>query len=254
MTNLLPWVQTHFITTEQVKSIAQLCQPIEKLYQINHLTFVRFFRDGNFILLSNRPDTVEYFFRNQFPIVPKFCTPIQSKRTWRMVPESEVFVEIYRFYRSHFNIGNLTALFDIHSHWIDFFGFGSPHHPSLAIDLFLNKKESFERFSNEFRDKIESTLNKLKVNQGYLPVSMRPGTQDLFEYAISQKGPKKPLTPREMSILKHLSFGQTNQEIANELHLSRRTVESYIETLKNKLGVEKKSQILRAAQVYESLT
>ena len=46
------------------------------------------------------------------------------------------------------------------------------------------------------------------------------------------------LTPREEEILRLLCARQTNAEIAAELFLSIRTVESHVRTLLGKLGAE----------------
>lgn len=52
------------------------------------------------------------------------------------------------------------------------------------------------------------------------------------------------LTPREQDCLCYLVRGKTMAQIAELLHLSRRTIESHIESIKNKFGCNKKSDII----------
>lgn len=52
----------------------------------------------------------------------------------------------------------------------------------------------------------------------------------------------QPLTEREVEILQHLSLGQTNQEIADELFLSERTVRTHVTNILAKLGLSNRTQ------------
>jgi DNA-binding NarL/FixJ family response regulator len=49
------------------------------------------------------------------------------------------------------------------------------------------------------------------------------------------------LTSREIDVLRLIAAGRTNQQIANDLVLSIRTVERHIETVYSKLGVSGKA-------------
>lgn len=51
-----------------------------------------------------------------------------------------------------------------------------------------------------------------------------------------------PLTPREMEVLGRLASGETNRQIAKELHLSLSTVKRHLEHIFPKLGVSDRTQ------------
>ncbi len=57
----------------------------------------------------------------------------------------------------------------------------------------------------------------------------------------------KELSDREMQVLKSLGNGFGCHEIATQLELSSRTVETYCERLKNKLGVQNNRELIREA-------
>lgn len=59
------------------------------------------------------------------------------------------------------------------------------------------------------------------------------------------------LSRREKECLGYLMRGKTMREIALTLNLSVRTIEAYIENLKNKFGVTRKSELLELAFSYQ---
>jgi DNA-binding NarL/FixJ family response regulator len=61
----------------------------------------------------------------------------------------------------------------------------------------------------------------------------------------SQK--KNILSQREREVLQLLAMGYTNQQIADKLYLSIRTVETYKARLKEKLGVQGRADLVRYA-------
>lgn len=58
---------------------------------------------------------------------------------------------------------------------------------------------------------------------------------------------KTSLTPREKEILRHIGDGKTNQEIADTLFLSIRTIENYRLNIQLKLGAKNTAVLIRKA-------
>ena len=50
------------------------------------------------------------------------------------------------------------------------------------------------------------------------------------------------LTPRERVILEHITYGQSNMEIAAELHITEKTVKTHITNILGKMGVQDRTQ------------
>jgi DNA-binding NarL/FixJ family response regulator len=55
------------------------------------------------------------------------------------------------------------------------------------------------------------------------------------------------LTLREQEVLRHIASGQSNKQIARDLDLSVRTVESHRLNIKRKLGIEGQAELIRFA-------
>ena len=63
----------------------------------------------------------------------------------------------------------------------------------------------------------------------------------------AEAGPPDDLTPRELDVLRLLALGHTNAEIAQELFLSPRTVESYRAHVQRKTGRTSRAELVRYA-------
>ena len=57
----------------------------------------------------------------------------------------------------------------------------------------------------------------------------------------------KPLSVREVQVIKLIANGRTNQQIGNELAISARTVEAHRSRLMMKLGFSNVSELVRYA-------
>jgi two-component system response regulator NreC len=58
---------------------------------------------------------------------------------------------------------------------------------------------------------------------------------------------RQGLTPRELEILRLIALGHTNAQIAADLYLSIRTVETHRANLQSKLGVSGRAELVRCA-------
>ena len=74
------------------------------------------------------------------------------------------------------------------------------------------------------------------------PVRRRPGRPTLGGV------PGSSLTPRESAVLAAIERRLSNPEIATELFISVRTVESHIASLKRKLGADTRTELIGAAR------
>ena len=65
--------------------------------------------------------------------------------------------------------------------------------------------------------------------------------------AAQTNAPKDDLSQRELEILRYIALGHTNVEIAEQLFISVRTVESHRAHIQQKLRVSKRSELVRYA-------
>ncbi len=68
--------------------------------------------------------------------------------------------------------------------------------------------------------------------------------KDLSPHAATRKTVNETLTPREIDVLLLLARGYTNRQIAQEMNLSRRTIEGYRSSLVGKLGFSSRVELM----------
>jgi two-component system response regulator NreC len=66
---------------------------------------------------------------------------------------------------------------------------------------------------------------------------------DVLRRGVSKNG----LTPRELEVLRLIALGHTSTEIADALHLSRRTVEAHRAHIHHKLRTKTRAELVRYA-------
>ncbi|MEL6123472.1 MAG: response regulator transcription factor [Bacteroidota bacterium] len=88
----------------------------------------------------------------------------------------------------------------------------------------------------------------LQVQEGQVYVSQSLKTQLLeLDMLIPTSKLHTPVTEREMEVLRLVSEGYTDQQIANQLHLSHHTIHSHRKNLIIKLGAKNTAELVRRA-------
>ncbi|MGD9581852.1 MAG: response regulator [Vampirovibrionia bacterium] len=105
-----------------------------------------------------------------------------------------------------------------------------------GADGYLLKDVAAENLVNAIRD----------VNEGK-SILHPEVTQKLLTRFVSKGEPDKQkpgdlLTEREIEVLQALSKGYTNQQIAEELYISQRTVQNHLHNIYNKLGINGRTE------------
>ena len=106
---------------------------------------------------------------------------------------------------------------------------------------YINKQEMSEKMIDGIRQVLEGKI--------YLSPQM---TERLLQRAVGAapqliQSPIESLSDRELEIFKMIGKGMTTRQIANDLHLSMKTVETHRENIKSKLDVANSAELSRAA-------
>jgi DNA-binding NarL/FixJ family response regulator len=109
------------------------------------------------------------------------------------------------------------------------------------------------------RETTKSVLASIRrVLEGGVYVSERVVNSMARRFTSSSKGaessPVERLSDRELEIFRLLGQGRTTAQIAEDLHLSLKTVQAYCARAKEKFGVSSLGELLRAAIRWEDAT
>lgn len=130
----------------------------------------------------------------------------------------------------------------------------------VAIAVLDSVDEFDVPVSNAFRDQFEAI--RARMPGGPSPHAMQPSHQEIEEIVrdvlalpipvTSQIAPKPlgaggagdlQLTPREIEIVRLLARGRTNQEMADDLFISLRTVQTHVSNILTKLKLTSRAAI-----------
>jgi DNA-binding CsgD family transcriptional regulator len=127
---------------------------------------------------------------------------------------------------------------------------------SGIIDLFSAKRPLLHTFINYFHVKYSSVINELSKNKFYIPVA-DPTNYVSIKHTFNQTlldkihckryylhTVNKFLTSKEFNIVNELMLGKTANQISKSLSVSKKTIETHIQNIKNKFNAKKISQVL----------
>jgi DNA-binding NarL/FixJ family response regulator len=98
------------------------------------------------------------------------------------------------------------------------------------------------------RDLVEACRAALRGEPFLYPAAITALVRDFLERArTGDAAPADPLTPRELQVLKLVAEAHTNDQIAELLSISRKTVERHRENLMGKLGMRDRVELTRYA-------
>ncbi len=98
------------------------------------------------------------------------------------------------------------------------------------------------------RDLIEACRATMRGEPFLYPAAVRALVRDYLDRASrGEATPEDPLTPRELEIVKLIAEGLTSEEIAEQLVISKKTVERHRANVLEKLGMRNRVELTRYA-------
>lgn len=88
-----------------------------------------------------------------------------------------------------------------------------------------------------------NAIRFMAMGEQYLPADFMSGAEEANDHPLAKK-----LTQREMQVLKGLTEGKSNKEIARDLDLSEPTIKLHVKTLYRKIGANNRTQAALTAK------
>lgn len=262
--------------------VAEIIKPLESL-GITGFFYTRIYSDGSFINLASRPDWTEYYFKKLFQ--GGYCTEDISDQLfshdgvglWALNPDNQVWQDAIH----HFGYGNGVSLYEENDRMRDITGFYSTVNNHAINRFYINHVDELKKFKNHFISKSTALMLDLEQHTCQLPNAIRQDQSapikpdilqqlgitdrpffswnDIFQVSMEEldallvrprydfqlDNNRFILSRMEIKSLVQLLKGQHAGEIATSLNLKQTTVESYLSNIKNKLGINSKSQLIQ---------
>jgi DNA-binding CsgD family transcriptional regulator len=255
----LPLKIGEYIAMSEISKMKEFCQPLNHL-GIDFFLYSQRCNDRDYLHLTNCPEWLKMFFEERLYLHCTFHQPTMSydmgNVLWENVSSQYM---LYEHIQQNFNINNVLTRIQPYEHCQEFFSFGAKQGSQNVMNIYINHFDLLQRFILSFKDKYYDSIEKEFNKRVVIPCQMlqndmtkKKSTEtlesfyhlaNLQRYYIGHQCIKAYLTRREIECLQWYIEGKTTCEIGIILGLSRRTVETHIQRIKEKTSCYSRSQL-----------
>lgn len=269
---MLSWkeiIQNYII--KHSNRIRKTTEPLREHFGVEYFSYHRIDNTGKYTVLVDRPDWAELYVREQMYLNDPYLRHPSVYRSGISLIESngsEEYREMaLKLAKENLDLDLGVTFIQKHDDYVDFFGFSGKRSKSLLEKVYLNQPQLLKSFAHHFLKQMEPILTKMEEEAGSL-IDLKGGDFDckdpiypdisstmLVDFCrdLGLNNEFEKLSPREKQCLKLLAENKTAKETAAALRLQPRTVEFYLENIKNKLGCHSKIELFQIAKTLTEL-
>ncbi len=272
---MLNWEQiVHQYLSRYANSIKKVTKPLRERFGVEFFNYHRIDLDGTYTVLLDRPDWAErYVSQEIYRHDPYLRDPRVYQTGLSMIDMngSEEYLE-QTLNEAKDNFAMDFGAIYIHrtETSVEFFGFSGTKKNKKLTNLCLNHPNLLTSFGRHFKEQMHPILQNMQDENIHLPTLTQnnykcptPIISGLESTLLSQflqdiglgniLEMAKLLTPQEKKCLIHLLDGNSSKATAAHMSLSARTVESYLENIKQKLNCWNKQELFAIARKLHEL-
>jgi len=252
------------------QQLEEICRPLEA-FGIHHFTYLKQYRNGERISLSNKPAWIEAYYNLKLYDSSLFEEPKEGSLSSFNLWFGDYDLDVYRHGRLYFNTMHSISIVEHSRNYIETYLFAtSPDNPESIHYLSNNRdilyhfimymkdrgkniftKAEKHKFTIEFQDDDSSKKYEDWFQNTELAKKLDQEKRNYFnntpvhQFTFNTKNNSDVrFSNRELSCIKHLLNFKNASETAALMNISVRTVESYLNNIKCKLGCNTKAEIL----------
>ncbi|OGT34142.1 MAG: hypothetical protein A3C44_00565 [Gammaproteobacteria bacterium RIFCSPHIGHO2_02_FULL_39_13] len=240
--------------------IGEICKPLEQL-DITYFSFVRSYKDGSHIRLSNNAAWTKHYYAHEFyNVVLKQVPDENGNILWSSIDKYPLFYDA----SEHFDIDNGTVIVLTIDDITERYFFGSTRNNSHVNYIYLHQPELLKKFIIYFKDVANKLITEAESKKIILPPRIL-NKQDsefysnevvqnflndikLAKVSIRVNGSDMYISNNEAKILSLMKHGYTAKEISCEISLKKKTIEIYRDNLREKLNQYTRGNLVSLAQ------
>lgn len=238
--------------------ITGVARPILKKYDLNYFQYLTVYADGSFSILCNQVNWQQFILNHMHQSnEPMVYSHIAQKES--LSPNNYYFlwepnlpskpVTLAR----EFNIANGLTFVERYPTHYNMIAFATPLNNTKALDIYLNNIQELQNFIQNFKHDQKKLILEMGKHRLYpskiqqdvnLHKMLLPREATIKRIAVHYQGKKGYLTFQEGVCLKHLAQGKSYKWIAEEMSISPRTVETYLNRIKHRLDLYSKKDLI----------
>lgn len=224
---------------------------------ITYFDCCRIYKDGRCFPIWSNLEWAEAFLSEGFSNPSFFCYQKSTRLLWSGITDLQNHDRQVNVAINDFSIDNGIVYVQKFHDCIDIYNFAArPDRPD-ALNFYLLNSEFLKSYIHSFQSLALRELKRLGVFK-YLP--LRPPSTESSQLKIDVQNSQArqsfelimndslvSLSQRELQCIQCLANGSSLKQISQYFNVSPRTVETYIERIKNKSGFQSLSEICRFA-------
>lgn len=256
-------------TTHWYKRFLKEIEPLGRCFGIDLCGYTIVNDEGKYFQIFNHPELCDYYYENKFYKNNPFHFHPHNYVSGAMLPYSlnlDGFKQTHDDMQENFGVsGNYLMIHRRRGNFAHCFSFSTTKLAIPIVNIYMNNLRMIERFSDYFLDEWDpenGLFDPYSVNmpdligkqfykdyKAQIYQTANIGDNQEFLKFLKLAGDEKKLyaqlTAREKQCIHYLLAGYTAVEIGDEINLSRRTVEQYLDQARGKLQCETKSDVFR---------
>lgn len=252
--------------------VKKTTQPLHDLFGIKYFTYHRIDCEGRYSVLLDRPDFAEYYVAEKFYAIDPYLHHPDAYTSGFCLLDmngTEFYHEQLLKAGVKFNMNFSVCHIQRSENEVEVFGYSGTKDHSALNKLYLNHQNLLQTFASHFKQQHRKILHKLideaphlaelkgqKLETKRMSLQLDNAKREAFLKTLGMGQYAKLASLfsfREKQCLKWLLNGKSAKQTALLMSISRRTVESYFENIKVKLGCWSKNEVFEIAYTLEFL-
>lgn len=245
------------------RTIQRLCRPVVEHLAIDYVAYQSVKADGTCVLAINRVEFGEFYLENKTYNFDPFIRHPQHIQSGLLIADYLPHQQ-YKTYvqqaKKRFAWDVVLTLIEKKTDSAEYWCFAAKKQNNYQLFHYLNEIQLFKQFAHYFLQAGKAMYRDMQEE----PVELIPLLGDQFfqpslnlqTFLPSQKkaflkriAPQVPLlTHREKACLLSLLEGHTAKQTAQQLNLSFRTIEQFIDKIKRKFQCQHKRELIKVAR------
>lgn len=236
----MPTKIPEFFFDEAAREVSAFSESFLKKHKLNYFQYCTVYKDGSHSFLVNRPDFVRKRWEEDRGVRSHVDSDCVGDRNFvflwnENLPEADTSMA------REFDIDKGICFVERKSTHYNLIAFAASQKEQGTLNFYLNHMSKLRSFIEEFKENAKDLIGKAEKQRFGLNENVRDKNESVLLWHPSSSD----LSDREFECLRMIAQGFSMADIGDQLKISSRTVETYLQRVKIKLKINKKADLIR---------